>query len=50
MRNSDESLLLNILVKKITLTRKKKSSNARDDVISKKVFRAIKEYFDVKLD
>lgn len=43
-------MVTNILVKKLTNTRKKKYSTAREDVIIKKVFRAVKEYLDIKID
>jgi hypothetical protein len=38
------------MLRKISYTRKKKFSTARDDVVTKKVFRGIKDYFDFKLD
>ena len=48
--DTDQEIVTNILVKKITKTRKKKYSTAREDVIVKKVFRAVKEYLDVKME
>ena len=38
------------MLRKISFTRNKKYSNARDDVVTKKVFRGIKDYLDIKLD